>query len=70
MNSERHLKWTGVNNELILMNLRLISDKGKDYQIRMPLIEGVNCNEENIRETLTFLWIEKQTVSSGIVALS
>lgn len=55
MNSEKHRKWTGVNNELILMNLRLISDKGKDYQIRMPLIEGVNCNEENIRETLTFL---------------
>lgn len=55
MDSEKHRKWTGVNNDLILRNLQLISDKGKEYQIRIPLIEGVNCDEENIRETLSFL---------------
>lgn len=55
MNRDKHRCWTGVYNDLILKNLRLISDHDKEYQIRIPLIEGVNCDDENIRETLFFL---------------
>lgn len=55
MNREKHHYWTGVYNDLILKNLQLISDHDKEYQIRIPLIEGVNCDDENIRGTLFFL---------------
>lgn len=55
MNSEKHRSWTGVSNDLILYNIHLISNSSKEYQIRIPLVEGVNCDEENIRETLAFV---------------
>jgi len=55
MDSEQHKKWTGVNNELILENLRFISDNLKPFHIRIPLVDGVNSDDENIEETISFL---------------
>ena len=55
MDSEQHKKWTGVNNELILENLRFISDNQKPFHIRIPLVDGVNSEDENIEETISFL---------------
>lgn len=55
MNSELHQKYTGVPNEPILRNIRLIAEKGARYWIRIPLIEGVNADEENIRQCIAFL---------------
>lgn len=55
MDSRRHRGWTGVGNEQIIRNLKLIASSGKEYQLRIPLIEGVNCDEGNIKETLLFL---------------
>ena len=55
MSSEKHKKWTGVNNELILRNLQFIADNEKPYHIRIPLIEGVNTDNENIKQTVSFL---------------
>ncbi len=55
MDSERHRRYTGVPNELILDNLRLISSLGKHFWIRIPLISEVNATEENIAATADFL---------------
>jgi len=55
MDSRRHRRWTGVGNEQIISNLKLIASSDKAYHIRIPLIEGVNCDEENIEATLSFL---------------
>ena len=48
MDSGSHCRFTGVPNERILSNLRMIAEAGIDFLIRIPLIEGVNADEENI----------------------
>ena len=56
MDSEKHRLYTGVGNELILKNIRHLADIGKTpFVIRIPLIEGINADEENIEETARFL---------------
>ena len=55
MDSDRHYRYTGVKNELILDNIRLLATLGKDFFIRIPLIEGINADEENIEATARFL---------------
>lgn len=55
MNNYSHHRWTGVDNGLILQNLRLIAAHDKEYHIRIPLVDGVNSDEENIGETISFL---------------
>ena len=55
MDSELHRQYTGVGNELILDNIRLLCELDADFFIRIPLIEGVNTDETNIRQTIEFL---------------
>ena len=55
MDSEKHRLYTGVGNELILQNIRLIAEAGHPFQIRIPLIEGINADEQNIEQTGRFL---------------
>ena len=55
IDSEKHRQYTGVGNELILQNIRLLANLGGDFFIRIPLIEGINADEENIEATAFFL---------------
>lgn len=55
MDSEKHRRYTGVGNELILENIRRVAETGHDFRIRIPIIEGVNADEENIEATARFL---------------
>ena len=55
MDSEKHLFYTGVPNELILHNLKALSTAGHPINARFPLISDVNDDENNIRETAIFL---------------
>jgi pyruvate formate lyase activating enzyme len=55
MDSVRHKKFTGVNNEKILANLIALSESGANINIRIPLIKGVNADEENIRRSAEFI---------------
>ena len=55
MDSEVHRRYTGVPNERILDNIRLVADLGTPYFIRIPLITEVNASEENIAATAAFL---------------
>ncbi len=48
MDPQMHLKYTGVSNELILENYRLVAESGKDFMVRIPVIPGYNDDDENI----------------------
>jgi pyruvate formate lyase activating enzyme len=55
MDDERHKQFTGVSNKLILENLRRLDEAGAQCVVRIPLIPGVNDDEENLVESGKFL---------------
>jgi pyruvate formate lyase activating enzyme len=55
MDDTRHRQWTGVSNEMILSNLQKLSGLGHNIIIRIPLIPGINDDEENLQQTGAFL---------------
>ena len=60
--SELHKKWTGVDNKLIIENLQSLSRAGAKIWIRIPVIGGVNDNQEEmgkIRDLLGSINVEK-----------
>jgi pyruvate formate lyase activating enzyme len=46
-----HRKFTGVDNSLIMRNLKLLCEASVDFCIRIPLIPGVNDSRENMEMT-------------------
>lgn len=48
IDSKAHLKLTGVGNEMILNNLKSISEHGIPITIRTPVVPGCNDSTENI----------------------
>jgi pyruvate formate lyase activating enzyme len=55
MDSERHKFYTRVANEQILANIRMLSELGHPFWIRIPLIIGVNADDENLKASAAFL---------------
>lgn len=55
MDNEKHKKYTGVSNALILDNLKRLSSLGKEIYARLPVIPGINDDEGNIRAAGEFL---------------
>ena len=55
MDPEKHYRYTGVSNDMILTNLKQLSRQGARIIIRLPLIPGINADEENIELTGSFL---------------
>lgn len=55
MDSEKHRFYTRVGNEQILANIRILSEMGKKFWIRIPLIVGVNADDENLNASAAFL---------------
>lgn len=55
LDEDRHLRFTGVSNRLILENLRRLVEWGKEVIVRVPLIPGINDDEENIRRIGEFV---------------
>ncbi len=63
--SVEHRRWTGQGNELIVANLKRLSEARARVEVRIPLIPGCNDSETNLQETgriLGKLRIEKVTV--------
>lgn len=44
----RHKEYTGVDNTLIMHNLRALSDNGSKIVLRCPIIPGLNDREEHL----------------------
>lgn len=55
MNSRQHRRFTGRYNGVILRNARLVIAQGVPMIIRIPLIPGINCYEENLGEIARFV---------------
>lgn len=55
IDSRAHLEHTGVDNRLILENLKALSADGGKIQIRLPLIDGVNATEKHLTDIISFL---------------
>jgi pyruvate formate lyase activating enzyme len=55
MDGERHRRFTGVPNARILENLRDLAGTGAPVTVRIPLVPGVNDDEENIRAVAQFV---------------
>lgn len=45
---EKHIKYTGVSNGLILKNIEYLKNSGKEFVLRVPLIPGITDTEENL----------------------
>ena len=55
MDPEDHKKYIGVDNSLILENLKKLSDDGAGLYIRLPIIQQVNATDEHIESVIHFL---------------
>lgn len=55
MDPARHKELTGVDNRLILENLSALAAAGKDYEIRVPLIVGINDDVQNLEQLAGFV---------------
>jgi len=55
MDSGKHREFTGVDNGLIIDNAKIVSGSDSAVLFRIPLINGVNSDEDNIRATAEFI---------------
>ena len=53
--NEKHKRYTGVGNELILVNLAKLLDTGAHVWVRIPIIPTVNDTEEEMRSIKSLL---------------
>lgn len=51
----QHKRWTGVDNRLILKNLKLLAKNGANINIRIPFIKNINTNENEVRKMAEFV---------------
>ena len=54
MDDEKHRRYTGVSNELVLKNLRALSERGHLIVLRVPVIPGINDDDGNVQELGAF----------------
>ena len=57
MNNQKHILFTGKDNNLILENLIKLCNNNANVNIRIPLIDGVNVDDGNkeVKEIISFL---------------
>ncbi len=67
MDEARHREFTGVSNAPILENLKRLAAAGTEIWIRIPLVHGVNDDDDHIRRTIAFLQSLKTIRRVGIL---
>ena len=55
ISSEKHKRYTGVGNRLILENLKMLAEQEVAIQIRVPLIGGVNDDDDSVVAMAAFV---------------
>ncbi len=55
LDADKHRQYTGVDNRLILDNLTVLAESGAAIQIRIPLIGGVNDDNDSIAASAAFI---------------
>ena len=59
MNRDKHIYYTGVDNDLILQNAKALMDSSVPFVVRVPFIHEVNTDEENLIHLAEFLFDTK-----------
>ena len=68
MDDEKHEKYTGVSNRLILDNLRKLTERGKSITVRIPLISGINDDDQSIQKFVEYLQSLKNIKQINLLA--
>lgn len=55
MDSIIHKKYTGLGNSRILQNIRSLAEMGAAITFRIPLVDGVNTDSANLRQSAAFI---------------
>ena len=55
LDADKHRQYTGVDNQLILENLKALAGNGAAIQIRIPLIGGVNDDNDSVTAFAAFV---------------
>ncbi|NSW93283.1 MAG: glycyl-radical enzyme activating protein [Bacteroidales bacterium] len=55
VDEKKHLEYTGVSNTLIIQNLIMLLNAGKNIMIRIPVIPGFNDDDETLQKIRDFL---------------
>ena len=55
VDSVKHKKFVGVDNELILKNLKKVIETENDVHVRIPLIPDINDSDDDLLKTAEFL---------------
>ncbi len=55
MDDTHHIEWTGVSNQVILSNLRQLSELEQEILVRTPIIPGINDDVKNLHAMGKFL---------------
>ena len=63
MDSGVHSQFTGMPNDLVLANAKVVAESGIPMLIRIPVIPGVNDTLENIRETAHFVEMLRENIA-------
>jgi len=61
INRSKHEEHTGVDNQLILDNLRYLDEKGVEYHLRIPFIPGINDTKVDLDQLISFIGSLKQS---------
>jgi pyruvate formate lyase activating enzyme len=67
MDPEKHKRFTGVSNQLILTNLKYLARSGAPVTVRLPLIPGVNDDQKNLDLMGMFLRVLPEVESVHIL---
>jgi pyruvate formate lyase activating enzyme len=67
MDDARHKELTGVSNAPIIENLRRLAAGRTEVWVRIPLVSGVNDDDDNIRRTIALLKSLKTIKKVGIL---
>ena len=55
LDDEKHVTCTGVSNDQILENFRLILESGTDIYLRIPVVTGYNDDDDHLMKLKSFL---------------
>ncbi len=55
IDAQKHQRYTAVDNRLILDNLKALAEYGAEIQIRVPLIGGVNHDDESLAAIASYV---------------
>lgn len=55
LDQEKHFKFTGHENKLILDNFKILALTGKEMRVRIPLVKNITDNPENINAITGFV---------------